>query len=218
MKHLGQLTLLDKDSEVTFDLKEEKWLNYLTTLSKFRIPRFNTLYLNNVPSDWEQVGAFMKDSVLIHKCFCFNYTKQVQIEGSKYIEALKSVAAKVTDYLYINNTDLTGQEFWDLVSAAKFCLYVHFNYDLIAFDEKWDFGKEMDGCRINHLYFDYSGFHRYSDWGHNLHRFENMVAAISRCSPLLNSLNTIYISNWDITKAKAQEILAKYSWSKIVIS
>ena len=142
----------------------------------------------------------------------------MQIEGSKYIEALKSVAAKVTDYLYINNTDLTGQEFWDLVSAAKFCQYLYFQYDLIAFDEKWDFGKEMDGCKINYIYFTYSGFRSHSDWGQNIHRFENMVAAISICSPLLKSLKTIYIYNWDITKAKAEEILAKYSWSKIAIS
>ena len=150
--------------------------------------------------------------------FSFNNTKQVQIEGSKYIEALKSVAAKVTDYLYINNTDLTGQEFWDIVTAAKFCPYLHFEYDLIAFDEKWDFVKEMDGCKINSLYFTYSGFRSHSDWGQNMHRFENIVAAISRCSPLLKSLSSINISNWDITKAKAEEILAKYSWSKITIT
>ena len=53
----------------------------------------------------------MKDSVPIHKYFYFNDAKQVQIEGSKYIDALKFVAAKVTNFLAINNTDLTGQEF-----------------------------------------------------------------------------------------------------------
>ena len=69
MKHLGEHTFLNQDSIVTFDLKEEKWLNYLKALSKFSIPRFTSLYLNNVPSDWEQVRAFMKDSVPIHYYF-----------------------------------------------------------------------------------------------------------------------------------------------------
>ena len=160
----------------------------------------------------------MKNSVPIHNRFYFNTVKQIQVEGAKYIEALKSISWKVVELLQINNTYLTGQEFWDIVSSAKLCQNVAFQYDLIAFDEKCDFDNETNDCNISHLHLNYSGSLNYSNWNQIPQRFENLIAAIARWDPLKNSLGYIRISHWDMKRDVAEEVLKKYNLIKITIN
>ena len=83
------------------------------------MPEVDNYFLTYVPDDSEDVKTFMKNSISFHKQFWFNTSKQVQIEGSRYIEALKEVARKTTDYFSIYYTNLSTQEFSEIVSAAK---------------------------------------------------------------------------------------------------
>ena len=51
--------------------------------------------------------------------FHFNSANQVQVEGSKYYEALKAVAARTAEQFYIGNTNLSAEEFLGILKAAK---------------------------------------------------------------------------------------------------
>ena len=88
-----------------------------------------------VPEDSEEVRDFMRNSSIQNQ-FYFNTTKQFQIEGGKYIEELKEVAKKTTDYLYVYYTNFYSREFCELVSAAKNVKNFNFAYDLIPLDEE----------------------------------------------------------------------------------
>ena len=68
----------------------------------------------------------------------------------------------------------------------------------------------MENCNIEYISLGYSGGASYSNWAVNPIRFENLIASISKCAPLVKSLKTLYIGNCDFTKDKAQGVLNKY--------
>ena len=55
----------------------------------------------------------------------------------------------------------------------------------------------------------------FSGWEANIHRFENLIAGISKCTPLKNSLKKLNIKDCGIMIDKAKDILSKYNLSKI---
>ena len=150
--------------------------------------------------------------------FNFNYANQVQVEGSKYYEALKAVAARTAEYFQIYYTNLSADEFWGILEAAKHVKYVAFTYSSIPFDYEMDFGEGMDNCQIENINLAYSGGASYSNWAANPIRFENFIASISKCAPLVKSLKTLYIGFCDITKDKAQRVLKKYEFDGITLT
>ena len=194
-KFIGQTVTLSPSNSIAMNLNDQKWVTLLKILSNFRLPEINYYNLNYIPADSEDVKTFMINSVPTQKYFYFNITKQVQIEGSKYIESLKEVARKTTDSLYVYNTNFSAHEFCEIVSAAKSCKQLYFYYDLIPFDYECDFSAEMGECKIEQIRLAYSGGSSYSNWSQNPARFENMVAAISRCEPLSKSLKTLNIGS-----------------------
>ena len=96
----------------------------LRILSNFKLPEIKDFTLDYIPADSEDVKQFMKNSVSTQKTFYFNYNKQVQIEGSKYFEALKAIAKKITDLLIMKYTNFSSHEFCEILSAAKLCKVV----------------------------------------------------------------------------------------------
>ena len=149
--------------------------------------------------------------------FGFNNAKQVQIEGSKYYEAFKAVAARTVGDLYIHNTNLSADELLGILKAAKHVKNVAFSYSWIPFDCEKDFGEGMENCNIEYISLQCSGGASYSNWAANPIRFENFIASISKCAPLVKSLKILYIGNCDITKDKAQEVLNKYKLNGITL-
>ena len=160
---------------------------------------------------------FIRNSIPINKDFYFNYDKQVQIIGSKYLKELKIAAMNTTESYYIFYTNLTAKEFCEIVSAGKNCPHLYFYHNTISFDEEVYFEDDMIEWRIELLGFHNSGSDSYSDWNKNPMRFENMISAISKCVPLSKSLKNINISNWSLTKGKAEEVMKKYNLSEIKI-
>ena len=120
-------------------------MTLLKVLSNFKLPEINDFTLDYIPADSEDVKQFMKNSVSTQKIFYFNCNKQVQIEGSKYFEALKAIAKKITDSLYIKYTNFSSNEFCEILSSAKLCKNIHFYSDTIPLDSECDFGSDMEG-------------------------------------------------------------------------
>ena len=185
-------------------------MNLLNACSKSKLPELDYYYLNYVPADSEEVRLFMKNSIPIQNKFFFNTSCQEQVEGSKYIKEIKTVAKKTLEYFLVGCTKLSLRQFFDIISSAKNWKEVCFRNVSVTFDEDQDF-VEMSGCKICSLKFTHITFPN-----SKLNWFENIIAAISRCSELSNSLKTIYIS-WVISKSEAQEILKKYSLNEIQI-
>ena len=142
--------------------------------------------------------------------FYFNSTNQVQVEGSKYYEALKAVAARTVEQFYVYYTNLSADEFRRIIKAAKHVKTVGFYHCSIPFYCEKNFGEGMENCKIENIYLNHSGGASYSNWAANPIRFENFIASISKCAPLVKSLKTLNIGGCDITKKNAQGVLNKY--------
>ena len=198
-------------------MNEDKWVNLIKALSNYSLPKINNSKLNNAPADSQETRDFMTNSPAQNH-FYFNNAKQVQVEGSKYYEALKAVAARTVERFYIYYTNFSADEFWGILKAAKHVKYVGFTYSSIPFDYEMDFGEGMENCNIEYISFQYSGGVSYSNWAANPVRYENLIASISKCAPLVKNLKTLYIGCCGITKENAQGVLNKYKLDGVALA
>ena len=199
---------------MTLNLNEEKWMNFLKAVSNFRLPKLNYFNLNYVPEDSEDVRKFLKSSPL-QSDILFNNSKVVQLEASKYMDALKAAAKNAVNHFGVYNINLSCDQFWELVSVAKGVKTLYFTCSLIASDSTVDFGSDMEGCVIEKIYFQHSGNSTYSNWKSNPMRFENIIAGIAKCVPLAKSLKALDLYNSDISKTDAQNVLTKYGLNEV---
>ena len=81
-------------------MNDDKWANLIKALSNYFLPEINQSHLYYVPADSQEVRDFMMNSPA-QNTFYFNSTKEVQVEGRKYYEALKAVAARTVGAFYI---------------------------------------------------------------------------------------------------------------------
>ena len=211
---IGQQITINSESNISFNLNEDKWVNFIKALSNYSLPKINYSNLNYVPADSQETRDFMTNSPA-QNLFCFNGTKQVQVEGSKYYEAFKAVAARTVRDFYIYYTILCADEFWGILKAAKHIKNVGFYSSSIPFHCEKDFGEGMENCKIENIYLNYSGGASYSNWAAYPIKFENLIASISKCAPLVKSLKTLYIGDCGIIKDKAQGVLNKYKLNGI---
>ena len=188
----------------------------IKVLSCYSLPKIYYCYLNNVPVDSQEIKDLMKNSITQNNLY-FNTTKVSQIDCCKYFDALKAAAAKTSDQLHVYYTNLNSYEFCELIKASKHIMQLFFHYDTIPFDYEMDFGDNMNDCKINYISLRYSGGATYSNWAANPIRFENFVASISKCAPLVKSLKTLNIGDCDIVKDKAQVVLTKYKLNGITL-
>ena len=195
-------------------MNENKWVNLIKALSDYSLPKISQSKLNYVPSDSQETRDFMMNSPA-QNTFYFNEAKQVQVEGSKYYDALKAVAARTIGGFYIYYTNLSADEFWGILKAAKHIKIFAFYMSSIPFYCEKDFGEGMENCKLENIYLGKSGGASYSNWATHPVRFENLIASISKCAPLVKSLKTLYIAGCDITKDKAQGVLNKYKLNGI---
>ena len=142
----------------------------------------------------------------------------MQVEGNKYYESLKAVAARTVGYFYVCNTNLSADEFWGILKAAKHVKNVGFTYCSIPFDCEKNFGEGMENCNIEYIDLYCSGHADYSNWAAYPATFENLIASISKCAPLVNSLKKMYIRACGITRDKAQRVLDKYNLNGVSLT
>ena len=214
---MGKAKEFDSGAEIVFNLQNDKYMCLLGALKSFQLPQIKSFTFNNVPEDSELVKSFIENNIPIQSQFEFNKEKQVEIKGSKYLNAFKSAADKTLDVFSINNTILSANELCEIISTAKYCKKLQFCFDFIEFDEELDFIENMEGCKIEYLSFNSSGSSYYSDWNQNPKRFVNIVVAISRCIPLSVSLKIINITNCGITEEDAVKILRNLHLNSIKI-
>ena len=198
-------------------MNEDKWANLIKALSKYSLPEINQNKLNYVPADSQEIRDFMTNSP-VQNVFYFNYSKQVRIEGRKYYDALKAVAARTVEKFYVCYTNLSADEFWGILKAAKHVRKVGFRYSSIPFSCEKNFGEGMENCNIEYIDLYCSGYADYSNWAAYPARFENLIASISKCAPLVISLKTLGIVSCGITKEKAQGVLNKYKLNGVGLS
>ena len=190
-------------------MNDAKWINLIKALSNYSLPKINQNNLNYVPVDSQETRDFMTNSPA-QNLFDFNFLPFIQLEGRKYYDALKAVAARTVEQFYINNINLSADEFWGILKAAKHINQVSFVRCSIPFYCETDFGEGMENCNIEHIGLGFSGAAPYSNWDTYPIRFENLIASISKCAPLVKSLKTLHIYGCGMTREKAQGVLNKY--------
>ena len=189
-------------------------MSLLKILSKLKIPELNDITLNSVPVDWEEVRSFLSKSISNLNKLYFNYDDKVELSASKYLESLKVVSTKTSYEFVVDKTNFNSDEFRELVCAAKGAKRLCFQFDIIPLDEQVDFGN-MEESKLECLGFYSSGGSNYSNWKAHPMRFENLVASIAKSQGIKDSLKTLSIGNWEITKEKAQEVLDKYNLKSV---
>ena len=80
----------------------------------------------------------------------FNYSASSQLDGSKYVDALKAATKKTKTHYSERYTKLKSQDFWEIISAAKEVSYVYFEYWALYLNSDCNFGTDMDGWKINY--------------------------------------------------------------------
>ena len=194
-------------------MNEDKWVNLIKALSKYSLPEINQSKLSYVPADSQEIKDFMTNSP-VQNVFYFNNINKVQVEGRKYYDALKAVAARTVGEFYVKYTNFSADEFWGILKAAKHVKTVGFGYQCsIPFHCEKDFGEGMENWKIENI--DLRNLGAASNWASYPARFENLIASISKCAPLVKSLKTLNIGYCDITKEKAQGVLNKYKLNGI---
>ena len=91
-------------------------MDLLKSLSKIQVPKLNSVALNEVPEDSEEVWRFMEYSIQNINKFCFNLNSDFRIDVNKYLSSLNVVATKTKRMLNVLNTNFTQKEFWALIS------------------------------------------------------------------------------------------------------
>ena len=214
---MGKAKEFDSGVGIIFNLQNDKYMFLLGALTSFQLPQIKSFTFNNVPEDSELVKSFIENNIPIQSTFEFNNKKQVDIKGSKYLNAFKSAAKKTFGIFSINNTILSANELCEIISAARYCKKLQFCNDFIEFDEEWEIDANMEGCKIEYINFNFSGSSNFSDWNQNPKRFVNIVVAISRCVPLSASLKIINITNCGIKKEDAEKALHNLNLDSIKI-
>ena len=205
----------DSNSQITFDLIEDKWESLLKALSVFKLPVTKEYRLNYVPADSEFVRMFASNLSEGQKEFTFNLFSNERLESSKYIKELKLAAANTKDEFFVKNLNFSVVDFWGLVVSAKLAKKLYINYSKIPLDSKFEFGQQLDVCNIRHLDMDGCGAEDSGEWASNSERFENLLEAISKWVAFKNSLKTLDIAYCGVTKEKAEEIRKKYGLDEL---
>ena len=191
-------------------------MSLLKILSKLKIPQLNDIVLDSVPVDSEVVKSFLSKSITKINYLWFKNNRKVELSASKYLESLKIASTKTSDEFVVDNTTFSPDEFRELVCAAKGTKRLCFNYNIIPLGEQVDFGN-MEGSKLEYLGFYGSGGPSYSNWNAHPMRFENLVASIAKSQGFKNTLKTLNIYGWEITKEKAQEVLNKYHLKSVAL-
>ena len=196
---------------------DEKWRKLIKTLSKFRLPKIRSCTLNKVPENWEDIFSFMKHSLVSLTYFYIYNENKVDLDNEKLVEALKQVAQKTTDFFSAAYIKFSTKEFCELISSAKHIEQIDLIYDSIPLDEECDFGQDMENCKLEVLNLNQSGSNENGNWETSNRSFKNLVAGISKCLPLKNSLKIIHLYNWGVTKEKTQEYLDECNLNNITL-
>ena len=205
----------DPKSKLAFNLNEVRWMNLLKTLSKIKLPPLKYYELNYVPEDLIEVKDLMRNSITNLDCYYFNLISQSQIWWSKYLECLREVATKTTRTFCVCNSNITTNDFIEIICSSKNAINVHLRDDTILLDGEFDFGNNMERWKIQYIGFFLSGESNRSDWISYPNRFENIISAISRCLPLRKSLKVLGVGRCGINREFAQKILRKFMMDDI---
>ena len=136
---------IDSNSLINMRLNEEKWMNLLRVLSKFRLPSVNRYNIDFAPNDSDMIREFLQN-IDSQSVLCFNWNKTDQIDGNKYIDVLKIAASKTASEFGVHNANFSARNLIDLISAAKHINKIYFYWNTIPFDNEVEFTNNMDGC------------------------------------------------------------------------
>ena len=199
------------------NLEDENDFEIIKALSMSRIPKINSLSLNYIPQDWEEVREFMEISIESLNEFHFNDESSSNIKSTNYISSLKEVVEKTKSQFSVDCTNFYQSDFENLISFSKHIEKIWFRGCRLPTDYECNFGENMEGWRIKSLDFSWSGSEGNSDWDSYPSRFKNLIEGIANCAPLRKSLKTICIKDWDYSIEDAQSVLDKYRLDAITI-
>ena len=193
-------------------------MSLLRVLANFKLPVTSYCQLNKVPADSKFVRAFTANLSKNQNRFWFNYSSSRKVESNKYIRELRLAAENTDDYFGVQNLTFTVEDFKSLVVSARNVktLYIHTSY--IPLDSKFDFRDQLDSSSIQNFDVYQSGNTNNGDWAVHPERFENLLEAISNSLALRNSLKTLCIGSFGVTKEKAEQMCKKYGLNELQIT
>ena len=208
---------INSGSSIRLDCSTDSCMSLLRVLANFKLPITSQYILSNVPADSKFVRAFSSNLSKNQKQFYFNYNSSSKMESSKYIRELRLAAENTADYFGVQNLTFTVEDFKSLVVSARNVKTLYIYNSSIPLDSKFDFGDQLDSSDIQNLNVQSCGNTANGDWAVHPERFENLLEAISNSLALRNSLKTLYIADYGVSKEKAEQVCKKYGLNELSI-
>ena len=80
-QNIGSKISIDENSEITFDLRQDSWMNLLKALSESKLPITKEYKLDYIPADSEFVKMFMGNLSQGQNQFKFNLSCNIKLES-----------------------------------------------------------------------------------------------------------------------------------------
>ena len=212
----GNEIVISSTATILFDLKVEKYKSLLRLLSfqRWRGSKFMTF--NNIPEDDDNFRRFLKNSLPEgQNGLLLNIQADVSLDISKYIDYLELAIHKITKYFWIQNCNISQEEFVVIMNAAKHIPDVRICYCRIKINSEICFDNITDKWAIEKLDLTSWGKFIYSNWRGKPSGFEYIIQAIASCQPLRESLKNMTLKDCDLPKEKIQEIVEYHGLEKL---
>ena len=80
-QNIGSNISIDENSEITFDLRQDSWMNLLKALSESKLPITKEYRLDYIPANSEFVKMFMNNFSQGQNQFRFNLSCNIKLES-----------------------------------------------------------------------------------------------------------------------------------------
>lgn len=203
------------DGGLSFNVNTSKGNILLKIARYFRLPKFNYLHLNLVPSESRDLKTFLLKSVY-HPLEVLTFSKSEcnLTRISPYLESLLWVIPKVTRNLQISGWKLSSAEFYEILIAAKHTELIEFSKCAIATDEQCNLKDELPDANFKQINFIHCGSANLSNWKKHPERFANIFKSLGKVPSVRLGLQTVGIKETELKIYKARQLILLHGLEK----
>lgn len=181
-------------SDLILDMAREEDRKLISALSRFKLPRFRSLQINNISEDDSDVKDFLKYSLPEGlEALFFNSVATSPLSICEYTNTIRK-AARNFKCINVFNCKVPNEDFCQLVTASKNLNELGFYKCTLMTDLMCDF-SDIDTFNLPKLTLQNCGSSTFSDWGFYPNRFKNILKSLGRNDLIRENLETLNIKN-----------------------
>ena len=116
-------------------------------------------------------------------------------------------AQKVRETFVMIKSNITSQQFVELITASKRCYKIKLRYCTLLTDSEIDFGDKLNDASFTVLDLGYSGHNFYSDFPNYPSRLKNVLKGLGKVEQVRQNLKEINLEDSGLDKAEVEQML-----------